>query len=151
MNIGDAAPEFRAIDQDGKDIALTDFRGRKVVLYFYPKDMTPGCTVQANNLNDHLAMLRKEGYEVIGVSADSAERHCKFRDKHGLTFPLIPDTEMDIIKAYGVWGKKKFMGKEYMGIIRKTFIIDEQGLIERVIDKVKTKAHADQVLNESNK
>ena len=144
---GDIAPSFIGTDEMGKEVRLEDFKGKKVVLYFYPKDMTPGCTVQARNLTSNLEKLNEAGYEVIGVSADSKERHCRFRDKEGIKFPLIADEEMAIIKSYGVWGRKKFMGKEYNGIIRKTFLIDEKGLIERIIDKVKTKSHTEQILS----
>lgn len=147
LQVGDKAPVFSGSDQNGNAIGLGDFKGRKLVLYFYPKDMTPGCTVQANNLNDHLDELQEAGYEVVGVSADSAARHCKFIDKHGLEFPLIADERMDVIRAYDAWGRKKFMGKEYDGIIRKTFVIDEEGVIQKIIDKVKTKDHTNQILD----
>jgi peroxiredoxin Q/BCP len=144
---GDKAPDFVGVDQNGDQLSLKDFSGGKLAIYFYPKDMTPGCTVQAKNLTANLDELKAAGYDIVGVSADSKERHCKFIDKYGLEFPLIADEEMKVIKAFGVWGRKKFMGKEYDGIIRKTFIIDEKGIIERVIDKVKTKSHAEQILN----
>lgn len=147
LKVGDRAPDFVGIDQNGKELGLKDYKGKKLVVYFYPKDMTPGCTVQAKNLTANLDDLRSSGYEVVGVSADSKERHCKFIDKYGLEFPLIADEEKEVIKAFGAWGRKKFMGKEYDGIIRKTFIIDENGIIERIIDKVKTKSHAEQILN----
>jgi peroxiredoxin Q/BCP len=147
LKIGDNAPSFKGEDENGNEIALEDFRGRKLVLYFYPKDMTPGCTVQAKNLTSNLDELKEAGYEVLGVSADSKKRHCKFIDKYGIQFPLLADENMDTINAYGVWGRKKFMGKEYDGIIRKTFVIDENGVIERVIDKVKTKSHSEQILS----
>ncbi|NND94072.1 MAG: thioredoxin-dependent thiol peroxidase [Flavobacteriales bacterium] len=144
---GDMAPDFTGVDENGKSLSLKDYKGTKLVLYFYPKDMTPGCTVQAKNLTGNLEQLKDSGYEVIGVSADSKERHCKFIEKHGIGFPLIADENKEIIRSYGVWGRKKFMGKEYDGIIRKTFLIDENGVIERVIDKVKTKSHSEQILD----
>jgi peroxiredoxin Q/BCP len=150
LKVGDKAPSFSVKDQHGNEVTLKSFSGKKIVLYFYPKDMTPGCTVQAKNLNENLANLRSKGFEVYGVSADSQERHCKFIDKYGLEFPLIADESKELIQAFGVWGKKKFMGREYEGIHRKTFIINEEGVISRIIEKVKTKAHAEQVLEETN-
>lgn len=148
LKIGDKAPEFNATDQNGKPIKLGDFHGYKVILYFYPKDDTPGCTAEACSLRDGYQDLLKRGYKIIGVSADSEKSHQKFAEKYNLPFPLIPDTEKEIIKAYGVWGKKKFMGREYDGIFRTTFIIGEDGNILKVIEDVKTKNHADQVLAE---
>ena len=144
---GDKAPFFEGEDQNGDTISLNNYIGRKLILYFYPKDMTPGCTWQARDLTSNLANLKEAGYEVLGVSADSKARHCKFIDKEGIEFPLLADEDMAVIKSYGVWGPKKFMGREYDGIIRKTFIIDEDGTIERIIDKVKTKSHSQQVLD----
>ena len=149
--IGDKAPDFKSLDENGNSISLNDFKGKKVILYFYPKDMTPGCTVESCNLRDSYADLTKKGFEVIGVSADSAERHLKFIAKHELPFHLIADVEKDVINAYGVWGPKKFMGKEYDGIHRTTFIIDESGTIEAVFNKVKTKDHTNQILEELGK
>lgn len=148
---GDKAPQFKSLDENGDSISLNDFKGKKVILYFYPKDMTPGCTVESCNLRDSYAELTKKGFDVIGVSADSAERHLKFIAKHELPFHLIADEEKEVINAYGVWGPKKFMGKEYDGIHRTTFIIDENGIIEAVIKKVKTKDHTNQILEELNK
>jgi peroxiredoxin Q/BCP len=145
---GDKAPDFKSLDENGNSISLNDFKGKKVILYFYPKDMTPGCTVESCNLRDSYADLTKKGFDVIGVSADSAERHLKFIAKHELPFHLIADVEKDVINAYGVWGPKKFMGKEYDGIHRTTFIIDESGTIEAVFNKVKTKDHTNQILEE---
>ncbi|MFZ6053018.1 thioredoxin-dependent thiol peroxidase [Halocola ammonii] len=144
-NVGDKAPNFEGVNQDGKKLSLDDFKGKKLILYFYPKDMTPGCTAQACNLNENLGELKKEGFEVVGVSADDEKRHKKFREKHDLNFDLIADTEKDIINKYGVWGPKQFMGKKFDGILRTTFIIDEEGKIEHVIDKVKTKTHTEQI------
>jgi len=148
---GDKAPQFKAIDENGVSISLSDFKGKKVILYFYPKDMTPGCTTESCNLRDSYADLTKKGFDVIGVSADSAERHLKFIAKHELPFHLIADENKEVINAYGVWGPKKFMGKEYDGIHRTTFVIDENGVIEAVIKKVKTKDHTNQILEELEK
>jgi len=144
---GDKAPEFSGIDQNGKTISLSDFRGKKVVLYFYPKDMTPGCTTQACNYRDHYQDLLSKGYQVIGVSADSEARHLKFIDKYDLPFPLIADTEKIIIQQYGVWGEKKFMGKVFDGIHRQTFVISEEGVLDKVIKKVKTKEATEQLFD----
>jgi thioredoxin-dependent peroxiredoxin len=143
---GDKAPEINGFDQDGKSIGLSDYKGKKVVLYFYPKDNTPGCTDEACSLRDHYEELKKQGYDVIGVSADSSKSHQGFIQKHQLPFRLIADTEKSLIKAWGAWGEKKMYGKSYEGIIRSTFIISENGTIEKVIEKVKTKEHAQQIL-----
>lgn len=146
LKAGDKAPEFNSIDENGQPISLSDFKGKKLVLYFYPKDSTPGCTAQACNLRDNYESLLAKGYDVVGVSADSAKRHLNFISKNELPFKLIPDENHDIINAYGVWGPKKFMGREYDGIHRTTFIIDENGIIEEVISKVKTKEHTAQII-----
>ncbi|HNV80965.1 MAG: thioredoxin-dependent thiol peroxidase [Tenuifilaceae bacterium] len=143
---GDKAPEFTGKDQNGAEISLKNLRGKRVVLYFYPKDSTPGCTAQACNLRDNYDYLLKSGYVVLGISADGEKSHQRFIEKHGLPFPLIADKEKEIIKAYGVWGPKKFMGKTFDGILRTTFIIDGEGIIEEVIDKVNTKEHTKQIL-----
>jgi peroxiredoxin Q/BCP len=143
---GDRAPGFKAIDQYGKEISLTEFAGKKVILYFYPKDNTPGCNAEACNLRDHHDELLSLGYQVIGVSADNTEAHIKFTDKFELPFRLIPDTEKKVINAYGVWGPKKFMGREYDGIHRTTFVINEKGIIETIFAKVKNKEHSEQIL-----
>lgn len=143
---GDRAPDFSGLSDDGRTIGLSDFEGSKLVLYFYPKDMTPGCNAQACNLTDNYNGLLKEGYKIVGVSADSVERHRKFRAKFNIPFPLIADVDKIIINDYGVWGPKKFMGKVYDGIHRTTFIIDENGIIEKIIEKVKTKDHTNQIL-----
>lgn len=143
---GDPAPAFEGIDQNGQTIKLSDHAGKKVVLYFYPKDNTPGCTAEACDFRDRDKELAGHGIQVIGVSADSEKSHKKFVDKFDLPFPLIADTEHEVIKAYGVWGKKKFMGREYDGIHRETFIIDEKGTIEKIFTKVKTKEPTAQVL-----
>ena len=143
---GQQAPVFSGNNQDGKRISLTDYSGKKVVLYFYPKDMTPGCTTESCNLRDNYALLQENGIEIIGVSADSEERHQKFIGKYDLPFDLIADVDKEIINQYGVWGPKKFMGREFDGIHRVTFVISENGEIEHVINKVKTKEHAEQIL-----
>ena len=144
---GKKAPSFTAKDQDGESIKLSDFKGKKLALYFYPKDDTPGCTAQACNLRDNLASLKSHGIEVIGVSIDSVKSHTKFVTKFELNFPLVSDENKEIVEAYGVWGLKKFMGKEYMGTNRTTFIIDEKGIVEGIISKPKTKTHAEEILS----
>lgn len=146
LNIGDVAPKISSIDQNGQAITLEQFKGKKVVLYFYPKDLTPGCTVQSCNLRDNYQTLLDSGYVVLGCSADSPARHIKFIEKHELPFSLISDESKEVLNAYGVWGPKKFMGKEYDGIHRTTFVMDENGIILDIITKVKTKAHTSQIL-----
>ena len=140
------APVINSVDKNGDAITLEQFKGKKVVLYFYPKDMTPGCTVQCCNLRDNHKSLLDKGYVVLGCSADSPARHIKFIAKHDLPFPLLSDESKAVINAYGVWGPKKFMGREYDGIHRTTFVIDEKGIIEDIIEKVNTKEHTDQIL-----
>lgn len=146
LQVGDTAPDFSGIDQFGKEIKLSDYKGKKVVLYFYPKDDTPGCTAEACSFRDEYTDLKAKGFEIIGVSADTEKKHAKFAEKYSLPFPLIADTEKQVITAYGVWGLKKFMGREYDGIHRETFVIDENGSIEHVIHKVKSKQAAAQLL-----
>ncbi|MCF4101487.1 thioredoxin-dependent thiol peroxidase [Gillisia sp. M10.2A] len=146
LQIGDSAPQFTGKDQDGKIINLTDFKGKKLVLFFYPKASTPGCTAEACNLRDNWGKFQEQGYEILGVSADSEKRQQNFKNKYDMPFSLLADEEKDVINAYGVWGPKKFMGKEYDGIHRTTFVIDENGMIEDIIGKVKTKEHAAQIL-----
>lgn len=148
LKIGDKAPNFNTTDQNDNKVTLADFKGNKLVLYFYPKDSTPGCTVQACDLRDNYERLLSKGYKVLGVSADSAKAHQKFIEKHNLPFPLLMDEDKKIIQDYGVWGLKKFMGKEYEGIHRTTFIIDENGVIEDIIEKVKTKEHTAQIITD---
>ena len=143
---GDVAPAINGEDQDGNPISLEGFRGKKLVLYFYPKDDTPGCTKEACNLRDNYSDLLKRGFAVVGVSADTAKKHQKFIHKYELPFPLLVDEDKTVINAYGVWGLKKFMGREYDGIHRVTFVIDEEGRIEKIIDKVKTADHTAQIL-----
>ncbi len=145
---GDKAPDFQGKDQDGKHISLNDYKGHKLVIYFYPKDNTPGCTAQACNLRDNYDLLLQNGYKVLGVSADSENSHRKFIEKHKLPFPLIADTDKEILKAYGVWGPKKFMGREFPGIHRTTFVIGEDSRIAEVIDQVKTKDHTSQIVGD---
>ncbi len=149
LKIGDKAPGFEGADKDGKTVSLEEFRkrGKKVVLYFYPKDNTSGCTAEACSLRDGYAELRNRGFEIVGVSPDSEKSHDRFREKHALPFTLISDPEHRIAESYGVWGEKKFMGRNYMGILRTTFVIDTEGNIERVFDKVKTGDHAGQILD----
>ena len=150
IKIGDKAPEINSIDQNGEKITLKQFLGKKIVLYFYPKDMTPGCTVQSCNLRDNYQQLLDSGYVVLGCSADSPEKHQKFIEKHDLPFPLISDQSKEVLNKFGVWALKKFMGKEYMGILRTTFVIDENGIVEDIITKVKTKEHTSQILRQGN-
>lgn len=146
LKAGDKAPEFSGKDQDGKQVSLQQYRGKKVILYFYPKDNTPGCTAQACNLRDNKDLLAKEGYEVIGVSTDDETSHKDFRAKYALPFPLIADTDKSINQKYGVWVEKERDGKKFWGTARTTFVIDENGVITEVIDKVETKDHASQIL-----
>ena len=143
---GDAVPNFSAKDEQGNKISLSDYKGKKLVVFFYPKASTPGCTVEACNLRDHYKELQAQGYELLGVSADSEKRQANFKNKYEFPFPLLADEDKTVINTFGVWGPKKFMGKEYDGIHRMTFLIDETGIVERVIDKVKTKEHAAQIL-----
>jgi len=146
LQAGDAAPNFSSLDQDGNLHQLIDYKGKKLIVFFYPKASTPGCTAEACNLSDNYEDLQSKGYEILGVSADSAKRQSNFRNKYEFPFPLLVDEDKSVIKAFGVWGPKKFMGKEYEGIHRTTFVIDENGLLEQVISKVKTKDHAAQIL-----
>ena len=144
---GDKAPAFEATDQFGNIVNLNDFKGSKLVLYFYPKDNTPGCTAQACNLRDNYNELLKKGYKIVGVSTDSLKSHEKFSEKYNLPFPLLPDTERKMVAAYGVWGPKKMMGRVYDGTHRTTFLIDENGMIEKIFTKVDTKNHTEQILS----
>lgn len=148
MNIGDKAPEFLGLNEKGEEIRLSNYKGRKIVLYFYPKDMTSGCTAQACNLRDNYEELRKQGYEVIGVSINDQKSHQKFIEKNSLPFTLIADTEQKLVQEFGVWGEKSLYGRKYMGTFRTTFIINEEGIIERIIlpKEIKTKDHAAQIL-----
>jgi len=148
IKVGDMAPDFNGVDENGNEIKLSDFSGKTLILYFYPKDNTPGCTAQACNLRDNYEMLLEKGFAVVGVSADSEKRHQKFISKFELPFPLIADEDKKIINDYGCWGLKKFMGREYEGIYRKTFVIDGNGKIIQLFEKVKTKTHTEQILDE---
>ena len=150
MNIGDKAPEILGTDQDGKEIRLSDYKGQKVVLYFYPKDFTAGCTAQACNLRDNYDALRAKGYAVVGVSIQDEKSHRKFIEKNGLPFPLIADTDLKLVEAFGVYGEKKMYGRTYMGTYRTTFILNEYGIVERILGprQIRTKDHAAQILAE---
>lgn len=145
LKVGDKAPDFSGKDQFDSLVSLKEFKGSKLILYFYPKDNTPGCTNEACNLRDNYDAMIKKGYKIVGVSADSVKSHSGFADKFSLPFPLIADTEKEIINNYGVWGRKKFMGKEYDGIIRTTFVISENGIIKEIVNKVDTKNHSEQI------
>ncbi len=146
LNIGDQAPDFEGKTQNGDTIKLSSLKGKKVVLYFYPKDNTPGCTAQACNLRDNYDALMAKGYQVIGISTDDEQSHQKFIDKFELPFPLIADTEKNIHEKYDVWKEKNMYGRKYMGTVRTTFVIDEDGVIEDIIKKVKTKEHTEQII-----
>lgn len=146
LKVGDKVPEFEGVDQNGKTISSSNYKEKKLVVFFYPKASTPGCTAEACDLRDNEEALKAQGYELIGVSADSVERQKKFADKYNLPFPLLADEDHTILNIFGVWGPKKFMGREFDGIHRTTFIIDENGVVEDVITKVKTKEHAKQIL-----
>lgn len=143
---GDNAPEFKQVDQDGNTHTLADYKGKKLVVFFYPKASTPGCTAEACNLRDNWETFEAQNYAILGVSADSPKRQKNFKEKYDMPFPLLADEDKSVINAFGVWGPKKFMGREYDGIHRTTFVIDEEGKIAEVITKVKTKAHAEQIL-----
>jgi len=143
---GDKAPEFEIQNESGETVKLSDFRGRKLVLFFYPKDDTPTCTVEACNLRDNYQILTDQGYEVLGISSDGAGSHQKFIDKHGLPYSLLTDTEKNIHESYGTWVEKSMYGRKYMGTARTTFVINEKGIIKKIIDKVKAKDHTSQIL-----
>jgi peroxiredoxin Q/BCP len=147
LKVGDKVPKFTVNDQDGNPVSLSDYKGTKLIIFFYPKASTPGCTAEACNLRDNYRELQDRGFELIGVSADSEKRQTNFRNKYEFPFPLLADENKDVINAFGVWGEKKFMGKVYDGIHRKTFVVTEVGIVDLVIDKVKTKDHANQILD----
>ena len=146
LKVGDKVPEFEANNQGGASVSLNDFKGKKLIVFFYPKANTPGCTAEACNLRDNYKELQNMGFELLGVSADSEKQQSNFKNKYEFPFQLLADTDKSVIDAFGVWGEKKFMGKVYDGIHRKTFIINENGVVEHVIDKVKTKDHTNQIL-----
>lgn len=151
IKVGDKAPDFAVNDQDGNPVKLSSLKGKKVVLYFYPKDMTPGCTAEACNLRDNYHSMVRQGYEILGVSTDSEKSHKKFTEKEKLPFRLLADTEKGIHEAYGTWVEKSMYGRKYMGTARVTFIIDETGRVEDIIEKVDTKDHANQILRSKEK
>jgi peroxiredoxin Q/BCP len=148
LKIGDPAPAFSAPDQDGNMVSLDQFSGKKLVLYFYPKDNTPGCTAEACDLRDNYERFMKEGYEILGVSADSQKSHQSFIKKYDLPFRLLSDVDKKVLEAYEAWGEKKMYGKTYMGVLRKTFVISEKGTIENIIEKVETKQHSKQIFED---
>lgn len=148
LTIGSKAPDFIGINQNGEEVKLQDFIGKNLILYFYPKDNTPGCTAEACDLRDNYEMWLNKSYVVLGVSPDSEKSHQKFIEKHNLPFDLISDTDKTILKAYNAWGEKKMYGKTYEGVIRKTYVINKDGVIEQIFEKVKTKDHSNQILNE---
>lgn len=147
---GDIAPQFKGLNQNGEEISLADYHGKKVILYFYPKDNTPGCTAESCNLNDNYQMWLDKGFDVIGISPDSVASHKKFVDKFSFGFNLIADPDTKILQDYGVWGEKNMYGRKYMGVLRTTFLINEKGLIEEVFEKVQTKDHTNQILSTIN-
>jgi thioredoxin-dependent peroxiredoxin len=151
LKIGGKAPDFQGLNQDGKEIKLTDFAGKNLILYFYPKDSTPGCTAEACDLRDNHDMWLSKGYAVVGVSPDSQKSHQKFIEKYSLPFDLISDPETKILQDYQAWGEKSMYGKKYMGVLRKTYVINGEGIIENIFEKVDTKAHTQQILSETNK
>jgi thioredoxin-dependent peroxiredoxin len=146
LKAGDKAPQFSGTDQNGTNISLKEFKGKKVVLYFYPADDTPACTTQSCNLRDNYSLLKKNGYEIIGISPDDAGSHENFSEKYQLPFPLLPDPKLKIIEKYGVWGEKNLYGRKFMGLLRTTFVIDEKGVIQKVFLRPKTKQHAEEIM-----
>lgn len=151
LKVGDKAPNIEGIDENGNAVSLANYKGKKLILYFYPKDMTPGCTMESCNLRDNYKELLDKGFEILGVSADDSKKHLRFIGKYDLPFHLLADVDKNVIEAYNVWGPKKFMGKTYDGIHRTTFVIDEEGVIEAIFTKVKTKHHTQQILEELEK
>lgn len=150
LHKGDKAPHFEGLNQNGEKVSLSDFTGKKLILYFYPKDDTPGCTAEACNLNDNFQSWADKGYEIVGVSPDSVKSHLKFAGKYGLKFNLLADEDKTILEAYGAWGEKKMYGKPYMGVLRMTFVIDGQGIITEIFEKVETKDHTNQIIKALN-
>ncbi len=149
LQVGDHLPEFQGLNQEGESVSSEDFKGKKLVVFFYPKANTPGCTAEACDLNNNFKQLKAEGYQLLGISADPVKAQKKFHEKFGFQYPLIADESREIIEKFGVWQLKKFMGREFMGIVRTTFIFDENGICTRVIEKVKTKEAAKQILDEN--
>jgi peroxiredoxin Q/BCP len=147
LQVGDKVPNFISSDQNGNTVTLSDFKGKKLVVFFYPAASTPTCTVEACNLRDHYKELKDAGYEILGVSKDTEQKQKNFSDKYEFPFPLLADTDRDVIEAFGVWGPKKFMGRSFDGIHRTSFVINEEGIVSKVIDKVKSKEHARQILD----
>ena len=147
LQVGDKVPNFISSDQNGNTVALSDYKGKKLVVFFYPAASTPTCTVEACNLRDHYKELKDAGYEILGVSKDTQRKQKNFSDKYEFPFSLLADTDREVIEAFGVWGPKKFMGRSYDGIHRKSFVINEEGIVSKVIDKVKSKEHASQILD----
>lgn len=145
LNVGDAVPDFTAYDEQGNLVRLSDYKGKKLIVFFYPRANTPGCTAEACNLRDNYKKIIDKGYSLLGVSADNQQKQSNFKNKYEFPFPLLADTEHEVINAFGVWGPKKFMGREFDGIHRKTFVIDEAGVVVQRIDKVKTKDHTAQL------
>ena len=148
LQSGDTIPSFTTVDQDENTVSSSDFKGKKSIVFFYPRANTPGCTAEACNLRDHYKILQEKGYQLYGVSADAPKKQKSFADKYDLPFPLLADQDKSVINAFGVWGPKKFQGREYDGIHRMTFLVNEKGIVERVISKVKTKDHAAQILED---
>jgi thioredoxin-dependent peroxiredoxin len=148
LQVGQKAPAFTGVDQDGKKVSLSELKGSKLVLYFYPEDDTPTCTIQACNLRDNYSLLKKNGFQVIGVSPDAEDKHRKFREKYDLPFTLLADPQHKIIEKYGVWGEKNLYGRKYMGIHRTTFVIDENGVIQKIFLRPKNKAHAEEIVKD---
>ena len=146
LNVGDNAPNFTGVIQDGTEVSLSDYSGKKLIMYFYPADNTPSCTAEGCSLRDNYKILQKKGYEILGVSPDSAKKHTNFIKKFEFPFNLLVDAELETTKSFGAFGWKKFMGKEYQGVLRSTFLINEKGVVEAVISKVKTKTHGEQIL-----
>ncbi len=149
LAIGAKAPDFKGKNQNGEELSLSNYSGKKLILYFYPKDNTPGCTAESCDLRDNYDMWLGKGYQVLGVSPDSEKSHRNFIAKHSLPFDLISDTEKEVLKAYNAWGEKKLYGRVYDGVLRKTYVINEEGIIENIFEKVKTKEHTDQILKEN--
>jgi peroxiredoxin Q/BCP len=150
LNVGDKAPDFSVINQDGETVNLSDFKGNKLIIYFYPKADTPGCTAESCNLRDNFSDLLNRGFKIVGVSPDNQAKQKKFAEKYNLPFSLLADVDLQIIKPYGAWGLKKMYGKEYEGLLRTTYVVNEEGMIEKAITKVKTKDHAAQILEAMN-